>query len=173
MTQLDALRCFAVLAVLVAHLWRPAPSPWIFASIDWGEVGVRLFFVLIFPICYLVLVVCLIFAVEPVREVWPWLFTDTTNIYIWEYTEFIPNVCHFWTLAVEAQFYLVWPLLVLFAPRRRLLPILLAVVASALAYRLYASFAYPDDIAGRVAASTTLIFGVIDSLGSALCLRSA
>jgi peptidoglycan/LPS O-acetylase OafA/YrhL len=210
MTQLDALRCFAVLAVLVAHLWQPEPLPWIFARIDWGELGVRLFFVLsgflitgillgagrgatgrvgqrhvmqqfyvrrflrIFPIYYLVLVVCLIFAVAPVREVWPWLFTYTTNIYIWEHTEFMPNVGHFWTLAVEEQFYLVWPLLVLFAPRRRLLPILLAVVASALVYRLYASFAYPADIASGAGASTTLIFGVIDSLGLgallALCM---
>lgn len=36
---------------------------------------------------------------------------------------------HLWTLAIEEQFYLVWPLLMLFAPRRTLLPICLAVIA--------------------------------------------
>jgi peptidoglycan/LPS O-acetylase OafA/YrhL len=38
------------------------------------------------------------------------------------------NVAHFWSLAVEEQFYLLWPLLVLFAPRRLLFPLSLAMV---------------------------------------------
>ena len=201
MSQLDALRFFAVLGVIAAHNWKPEPLPWIFGGIDWGELGVRLFFVLsgflitgillgagrgvdtrdgrlhvmrqfyvrrflrIFPIYYLVLVVCLIFAVDPVRDVWPWLFTYTTNVHIWQELDIIDNVGHFWTLAVEEQFYVVWPLLVLFAPRRRLPAILVAVIATAFAYRLYASFRWPADVAGGEFASGTLIFGVTDSLG--------
>lgn len=212
MTQLDALRFFAVLGVMVTHNWVPAPLPWIFAELDYGDLGVRLFFVLsgflitgillraghagestgqrvwamrqfyirrflrIFPIYYLVLVVCLILAVEPAREVWPWLFTYTTNVYTWQQAEFIPNLGHFWTLAVEEQFYLVWPVIVLFLPRRRLLAVLLALIASALAYRLYASYRYPADVASDQA-TLTLIFGVLDCLAVgallALCTDAA
>ena len=200
MRQLDALRWFAVLGVMVAHNWRPEPLPWIFAELDLGELGVRLFFVLsgflitgillragrpdeplgrrlhalrqfyirrflrIFPVYYLVLAVCLVLAVQPAREVWPWLFTYTTNILIWQEQEFTPNLGHFWTLAVEEQFYLLWPLVVLFAPRRRLPGVLLAVIASALAYRLYASYAYPVDVAVGGSTTLTLIFGVVDCL---------
>ena len=210
MTQLDALRCFAVLGVMVAHTWRPAPLPSFLAEVDYGELGVRLFFVLsgflitgillraarddepaprrrhamrqfyvrrflrIFPVYYLVLVVCLVLAVDPARELWPWLFSYTINIYIWHHQEFVPNLGHFWTLAVEEQFYLLWPLVVLFAPRRRLLAILLGVIAGALAYRLFASFQYTHDITYRDSASLTLIFGVVVGLavGALLALCS-
>lgn len=44
--QLDALRFFAILAVLVDHLWKPRSFPWIFEQLKFGVIGVRLFFVL-------------------------------------------------------------------------------------------------------------------------------
>ncbi len=46
MPQLDALRFFAVLAVLVAHTWHPNRLPWLLRDLDWAGLGVRLFFVL-------------------------------------------------------------------------------------------------------------------------------
>jgi peptidoglycan/LPS O-acetylase OafA/YrhL len=46
MPQLDGLRCFAVLGVLVTHAWAPGPLPWIFDAVNWGGLGVLLFFVL-------------------------------------------------------------------------------------------------------------------------------
>ena len=48
MPQLDALRFFAVLGVMVAHNWHPRGLPWLLSdlAIEWAGLGVRLFFVL-------------------------------------------------------------------------------------------------------------------------------
>ncbi|RWB75347.1 MAG: acyltransferase [Mesorhizobium sp.] len=46
-------------------------------------------------------------------------------------------LCHFWSLSIEEQFYLAWPLIVLLAPRRRIEAIAIGVIAFSLAYRFY------------------------------------
>jgi peptidoglycan/LPS O-acetylase OafA/YrhL len=209
MSQLDGLRFFAIMGVLVAHNWRPA-APWIFRDFPWGETGVRLFFVLsgflitgilirgrdtcernaqsrlllmrqfyirrflrIFPIYYLVLVGVVAAGVEPTRQIWPWLFGYASNIYIWHHVHWIGHVGHFWTLAVEEQFYVVWPWLLLFLPRRFQVPLLWVLILLAPCYRLYASFHYSSDALDGVFASGTLTVAVLDSLGLGALLAIA
>jgi len=46
-------------------------------------------------------------------------------------------LCHFWSLSIEEQFYLAWPLIVLLAPRKRIEAITIGVIAFSLAYRFY------------------------------------
>ncbi len=48
----------------------------------------------------------------------------------------VPGFSHFWSLAVEEQYYLVWPFVVWFCGERRLLHICLSLVAIALLSRL-------------------------------------
>jgi peptidoglycan/LPS O-acetylase OafA/YrhL len=183
MRQLDALRFFAVMGVIIAHNWQLFPNTFVVGHVDLGNLGVKLFFVLsgflitgiliggrelgernsgrrlffmrqfyirrflrIFPLCYAVLIVLIIVNAAQVREVWPWLFTYATNIYTWHYLAFPATVPHFWTLAVEEQFYLVWPWVMLFLPRKWLMAFLVGLCCLAPAWRLWASFHYsPHD----------------------------
>jgi len=160
MPQLDGLRAFAALAVVVYH-YPPFPMG---GRFDLGAAGVRMFFVLsgflitgillrgrgeaenqgerlrqlgifyarrslrIFPLYYATLFGVAIMD-SRVRASLPWYLTYMTNFAVIRDGQGNFPLGYFWTLAIEEQFYLVWPTLIFFAPRRWL-PILLALVAA-------------------------------------------
>lgn len=69
------------------------------------------------------------------------------NNYQWSET-IDPGLLHLWSLAIEEQFYLVWPLIVYFAPRRWLLPICAIGCLGSLGYRIVLSLIdYPTVFA--------------------------
>jgi peptidoglycan/LPS O-acetylase OafA/YrhL len=83
----------------------------------------------IFPIYYLTILVLLIFDYQPLKQELLYVATYTYN-YAWEYFELpLSNISHFWSLAVEEQFYLVWPIIVLsFLKFKRVLLIIMVFV---------------------------------------------
>jgi len=97
----------------------------------------------IFPLYYAYLAV--LFFVLPAffplidvrRETQGWLWTYLGNVLFAREGGFhaSPFTGHFWSLAVEEQFYLLWPLLVWWLPRRRLAAVCLGLVAGAFALR--------------------------------------
>jgi peptidoglycan/LPS O-acetylase OafA/YrhL len=198
MPQLDALRAFAVAAVLVHHFMDLQALPWGLGKINWGVLGVRLFFVLsgflitgilvrarahhevsrggcrialrqfymrrllrIFPLYYMVIAIALILNVGPVREILPWLLTYTSNLYISAKGQWIHAFSHFWSLAVEEQYYFVWPWIVLFGSKRMLIPSALALIAIGPIYRWYA---VANDLSVQALRCFTLT--AMDSLGA-------
>lgn len=67
----------------------------------------------------------------------------------------------FWTLAIQVQFYLCWPLLVFCAPRRWLVPLFLACVAIAPLSRLICEHVFPQvHHAEAITSSAMDYFGV-------------
>ena len=67
------------------------------------------------------------------RHQWSlWLFVDNWRPPITGFVTWFP---HFWSLAVEVQFYLLWPLLIAWVPARRLLATCGALVGVAIAAR--------------------------------------
>lgn len=136
--KIDGLRALAIGFVLVEHF---APS--VGHRVTAGYFGVDLFFVIsgflvtsillgargsfasaygkfvarrtlrIFPLYYLVLALLLATGYAPAREQILYLATYTYN-YAWVALE-LPTgyLTHFWSLALEEQFYLVWPPIVL------------------------------------------------------------
>ena len=83
----------------------------------------------IFPLYYLTIILLFAF-VRPRFDCLAALslLTYTTNWYLCCFGDPAPGASHLWSLAVEEQFYLIWPWLVFFTPRQMLPLILLAVV---------------------------------------------
>ena len=109
----------------------------------------------IFPLYYVFLV--LIFAVIPmVRESPPdhvgkqvWMWTYLSNVLFarggWEAMP--AHTTHLWSLAIEEQFYLLWPLLVWLASRRRLIQLCVGAIGVAVVTRLVLTTVFGNDVA--------------------------
>ncbi|QDU79492.1 O-acetyltransferase OatA [Polystyrenella longa] len=91
-------------------------------------------FLRIFPIYYLFLLVIFIGMPKIREDIW-WYLTYLQNIKFAMDNQFV--VGHIWTLAVEEQFYLVWPFLILWLPKRALLPAMILAVAIGPLSRIY------------------------------------
>ena len=63
----------------------------------------------IFPVYYAVVIAITILGVYSARETFWYNVTYTTNIYLFINNTWTQNTAHFWSLAVEEQFYVVWP----------------------------------------------------------------
>jgi peptidoglycan/LPS O-acetylase OafA/YrhL len=91
----------------------------------------------IFPLFYLVLVLALVFDLKPIRDTWPWHFSYLSNVYYFRMGDAgSDHFGHSWSLAVEEQFYLVWPFLVLLLPTRFLRWSFLALILVAPVFRV-------------------------------------
>jgi peptidoglycan/LPS O-acetylase OafA/YrhL len=96
----------------------------------------------IFPLYFFVIALGLTFRVGPIDDAFWWLVTYSTNIYLALRNQWVDAYSHFWTLAIGEQFYLVWPWIVLVAPRRWLVPSIAIMGAIALTYRALAAFCH-------------------------------
>jgi peptidoglycan/LPS O-acetylase OafA/YrhL len=88
----------------------------------------------IFPLYYFVLVIGLAFDVPGFRSSLPWTALYLTNVDMILRNDWIGNASHLWTLAVEEQFYLLWPLALLASGRKVLIFAVIFILAS-LTYR--------------------------------------
>ena len=138
------------------------------SGIESGEVApgtaLRLFYLRralrIFPAYYLVLTCAAALGVPDVREYFGWHAAYLSNVLFALRGDWLPNTAHFWSLAVEEQFYLVWPLIVWWTPRRWLIPLIAACIGLAPLSRLALLEAGFPPIAGLV-----MPFCVTDALG--------
>jgi peptidoglycan/LPS O-acetylase OafA/YrhL len=135
----------------------------------------------IFPLYYLSLTIFLwvlpyivMPALKPFQSMWPWFYGYSFNIWVlfnndWPATN---TLDHFWSLAIEEQFYLFWPFLIFYFRRERLPLIAATVCFVALACKTLmfrAGYDYPpvytmlfsrmDEFALGALASYAYVFG--------------
>lgn len=93
-------------------------------------------FLRIFPLYYGTLAVLYLIEVEPwFRGEIGWHLAYLTNVLIVSHDGWVGLTSHFWSLAVEEQFYLLWPWIILLTPRRMIKFVLLCVVLAGPIFR--------------------------------------
>jgi peptidoglycan/LPS O-acetylase OafA/YrhL len=116
-------------------------------------------FLRIFPLYYLVLLIVVILNLPGARVSFLWHFGYASNYYYFLLNAWNGPTSHFWTLAVEEQFYLFWPLVVLLVSRRYLLPTFVGFVLLGVAYRLVGDIWFTNWLMWDIT-----LFGNFDSL---------
>ena len=91
----------------------------------------------IFPVYYLLILIAFLLNEPSVHTYFWWIFTYTSNIYIASHQTWMGVVDHFWSLAVEEQFYLFFPCVVFFVPLKYLPKTLIFLSIIAVLLRLY------------------------------------
>lgn len=162
MVALDGLRGIAVLLVLVEHFtyneWVRSWSPGavgvktFFVLSGFLITGVlldarerftvqdatRQFFsrrmLRLVPAFLIAILLGLFLGIGGLRADWPWHVAYLSNVHVWLHGNW-SGAGHFWTLALEQQFYLVWFPVVVMLPRRWLLPIILGLLVAAPLFR--------------------------------------
>ena len=168
--QLDGLRAFAVIAVIISH-WFPH-THFLNSYLPLGILGVCLFFVLsgflitgilikskeslesgktigtvalnfftrrslrLFPAFYLTILIVILFDYNP-NEQGPfyWHIAYLSNVVVYLKNAWIGRLSHFWTLAVEEQFYFIWFWIVILVHKKYLKAAIFSFLAMGLLFR--------------------------------------
>jgi len=92
-------------------------------------------FLRIFPLFYAVLIGTELLRFPPVRASFWWHATYLSNFFFFRRGSAFDSVTPLWSLTVEEQFYLIWPWLILYLPRRWILPVILLGIGIAPVFR--------------------------------------
>lgn len=118
-----------------------APGPW------WRRLGTfyQRRMLRILPPYYAALALGALLPLATLREYPEWFILPFSNLLFYRLQHWGEGVGHYWTMAVDEQFYLMWPLLLGFVGRR-IVP-LLWVAAMGLSFRLaWSAWVSPDFV---------------------------
>jgi len=128
----------------------------------------------LFPAYYLTLFVVIAFSLttptghnlqESVMDSWGWHFAYLTNFVIFANGSWIGSISHFWTLAVEEQFYLLWFWVVLLADRKWLPRVVTMIFLLGPVFRAAAYFAGWNIFANKLLPASFDFFALGSLLG--------
>lgn len=91
----------------------------------------------IFPLYYAVLFAGAIVGLDAILDHFLYHALYLTNVRVALEGDWIGAAGHFWSLAIEEQFYLLWPLLILSVPRRSLPYLMIGMIIGSIAFRMF------------------------------------
>ena len=110
-------------------------------------------------------IIALLLNLGTIRQNWIWVLTGTVNWLIAWTNQWPLTISHLWSICVQEQFYLFWPLLIFFMPRRWMMPIIISIALAGIAFRIgCVIFSVP------MIARWVLPFGSLDSLAAGAAL---
>jgi peptidoglycan/LPS O-acetylase OafA/YrhL len=176
--ELDGLRGIAIILILLFHFGPvQGPLGFLAPFFQTGWIGVDLFFVLsgylitgilidakghagayknfiirrtlrIFPLYYAVLLLDGYLSTSGKVDWWYFAYLSNVRVFLDNRWPLIPALIPLWSLSVEEQFYLVFPLVVLFLSRKSLGRVLVGAFVGAVVIRVGLVVAMPSNITG-------------------------
>jgi peptidoglycan/LPS O-acetylase OafA/YrhL len=89
----------------------------------------------IFPVYYLLLLLCYLFDYQAVAGSMPWNLLYFSNFYHLYINGWTGSTSHFWSLAIEEQFYMIWAPLILFLSSKQAKNLIVGIVVIAICTR--------------------------------------
>jgi len=104
----------------------------------------------IFPLYFLVLIIATFLNKGEIREAAIYNFTYTSNFYFIGVQKWNAIFSHFWSLSVEEHFYLFWPLILFFLPKKRTGWMIVLIAIAALVFRWIVFSKSPDYLSVHI-----------------------
>ncbi|MDP3860591.1 MAG: acyltransferase [Phaeovulum sp.] len=158
--QIDGLRALAMIGVLYVHFWNKSPttehvrvslffvvSGFIISQIlmtardRGGRIHILNFYarraLRLFPALFVLVALGVIFDMDGFRGLAMWPILQASNIYFAMSGSFKPWITsHLWSLNALEQFYLLWPIVILLLPLRRIYVLVLFIFTAMILVRV-------------------------------------
>jgi peptidoglycan/LPS O-acetylase OafA/YrhL len=160
-----AVRLFFALTgyFITLWLWKAEDAARARGTSVWRELPVfharRL--LRIVPPLYLSLLLAAMLGLGEARASLGWHLAFLSNFHVVHTGYWPPVTSHLWSLSVQEQFYLLWPVVILLTPRRWFLPVLAGAALLAFGYRLGCVLGDVNPVI-----RWTMIFGSLDSFAT-------
>lgn len=111
--------------------------------------------------CYAAMLFAILVGAPDIREHWLAYFGHWSNFHMAWLSGWPSGTAHYWTLAIQIQFYLVWPLVVFLVPRRLLGMAFMVCVVVAPVSRMILAHGFPEIYHSEAITPTALdYFGI-------------
>lgn len=118
--------------------------------------------------CYAAMLFAIAVGAPDIRQHFLAYFGHWSNFHMAGMKGWPSGTAHYWTLAIQIQFYLIWPLLVFFSPKRWLTGIFMACIAVAPLSRMILARNFPE-----IHHAEAITFTALDYFGSGALLALA
>jgi peptidoglycan/LPS O-acetylase OafA/YrhL len=114
--------------------------------------------------CYAAMVFALLVGASDIHHHPAWYFLHGSNFHMALRTSWPSGTAHFWTLALQVQFYLVWPWVVFITPQRALAQVFCSIALLAPLSRWIIAGHFPRLIHGEAITTSALDYFAIGAL---------
>ncbi|MEO8615104.1 MAG: acyltransferase [Luteolibacter sp.] len=114
--------------------------------------------------CYVAMTFAMVVGASDIQR-YCWLYFAHLSNFHMAYMDGWPSgTAHYWTLAIQMQFYLIWPLVVFLAPRQAMLSVFLVFTAIAPVSRMVLAQHFPEIHHSEAISSSSLDYFAVGAL---------